>query len=385
MKPRISLWIFSVLLLCLYPFFSYSFQFSRVPFIWIGIFLLVMLALLIHIFQKKTFAQMFFLYTAMVIAALTGFEAYIAFRGGPSSVNTKHEGGRPEQRDDILGYKPTPDNRYSRIKTFKEDLIFDVSYETDENGMRISPPFNADSLLGHCLFFGGSFTYGIGVENEEALPYQVGIESGGKFRTSNFGCGGYGPHQMLAALKSGIVKNIIPDNETPKYIFYQAIDDHVRRVAGWVSWDSHGPRFVFDDKGEIIHSGHFDDNNTFRDWSVNLLRKSKAYRQSFETRSNLSDKEIELYINIVNAAKRESETLFPQSKFYVIFWDKKKPLHEKIAAALQKAGLPVINISDILPTEKNFHEHVLHKYDPHPTANAYRMIADYLVENILPQ
>ena len=81
---------------------------------------------------------------------------------------------------------------------------FGHGYTIGPNGLRVSPPYEEVADVPCALFFGGSFTFGTGVEDDEALPYVAGILSEGKYRVYNFGYRGYGPHQMLAALESGL-------------------------------------------------------------------------------------------------------------------------------------------------------------------------------------
>ncbi len=50
---------------------------------------------------------------------------------------------------------------------------------------------------------------GAGLEDDETLSYQVGVQSGGRYRTFNFAANGYGPAQMLAAIETGMVGRIV--------------------------------------------------------------------------------------------------------------------------------------------------------------------------------
>ncbi len=381
MKPNFSLWSFFILIVGIYPLLNYSFQNSSIPFIWVGLYSLIILFLLIYLFRNRTIYQQFFLYSAVVIMALTSFEAYLLFSSEQRDATQINRAGTME-RDDVLGYKPVANQQFNHTKTVGGEVIFSVDYKIDKNGMRISPPYNPDSLAGDCLFFGGSFTFGSGVKDIETLPYQVGLQSDGKYRTFNFGYGGYGPHQMLSALRNGIPEQVIPDDKLPKYVFYQAIVGHLYRAAGRVFWDPHGPRFIFNEKDEIIYEGNFDHNRTHLDWLTNHLKKSLIYKKRVYRHSGIGEEEIDLFVDIVSASRKECETLFSNSKFYVLFWDEDKKMHRKVIAALQNRGITVLFIRDIL-TEQNLDRYLLHKYDRHPNPLAYERIADYLVKNIL--
>ena len=75
--------------------------------------------------------------------------------------------------------------------------------------------------------------------------------------TYNLAFNGYGPHQMLAILENGLEREVV--HCKPDIDIYQGIVHHVARVNGIVKWDSHGPRYVLNDDGDLYQDGHFDD------------------------------------------------------------------------------------------------------------------------------
>ena len=56
--------------------------------------------------------------------------------------------------------------------------------------------------------------FGAGLNDTEAMPYQVGLKTNGEYRIYNFGVNAYGPHHMLSALEHGFVENIIKGKPT---------------------------------------------------------------------------------------------------------------------------------------------------------------------------
>ena len=51
-------------------------------------------------------------------------------------------------------------------------------------------------------FFGCSFMFGHGVEDDQTLPYYFVREAGGTFEGFNFAGEGWGPHQMLREIEN---------------------------------------------------------------------------------------------------------------------------------------------------------------------------------------
>ena len=143
--------------------------------------------------------------------------------------------------DDALGWAPAKGMQATAMEAVRSGLfhrpvgkIFDTGYTIDSNGLRIAPPYSNDDLAGSVLFFGCSYTFGVGLNDDETLPYQVGVQSDGRYRTFNFAFVAYGPSQMLAAVETGRVGRVV--DTPPRYAYYMAITHHVWRAAGRVGW-----------------------------------------------------------------------------------------------------------------------------------------------------
>jgi hypothetical protein len=158
--------------------------------------------------------------------------------------------------DEVLGVRPRAGLRTSAELYHDDELIYDVAYTIGADRLRISPPESPDPDAPCVLFFGGSFTFGEGVDDDEAMPWLVAATSGGRYRARNFGFAGYGPHQMLAAIEAGIVERTARCQ--PTHAIYQAVYHHVLRSAGKWSWDHRGPRYVLTDRGDVERNGSFD-------------------------------------------------------------------------------------------------------------------------------
>lgn len=287
-------------------------------------------------------------------------------------------------RSDLLGHALLKETTTTASKEVEGQLLYEVVNTTDEHGLRIPPPHQANSR--DCiLFFGGSFTFGAGVEDDEAMPYQVGVKSGGRYQIYNFGVSGYGPHQMLAALEHGLVDDII-DCE-PKYAIYQGIFDHINRVAGLTH--EHGPRYVLSEDKQVRFAGDFSLtshasrkhdyklNKPFDDWLIyQNIRKNWASNRE----------EADLFLGIVAKSRDIIQTRYPSSEFHVLLWDNDaSPDKETVLRELKAQGIPLHHISAIIP---DVDEHpaiyrVAFPYDWHPSAHAYELMAEYVVNEII--
>jgi len=293
--------------------------------------------------------------------------------------------------DDLLGFSPAKGIQAHSKRMIGNDVLYDVTYTIDHDGLRISPPWKTDGSAGSLLFFGCSFTFGEGLQDNETFPYQVGYQSDGEYRTFNFAFHGYGPNQMLSMIEHGMVQRIV-DRTTPRYAFYVAIPDHVSRVAGRVSYDNGTPRYVLDGGGNLQPAGHFTEVNPGAPWRISALtrrlRVSAIYRRFSNPESAYVDTDLSIFLAVVVRSKELLTDQYPGLQFQIIlwpYWDEAEiPLYEKVRDGLAKTGIPLHLVEDILPDYKtNPKKYWLSPGDRHPNALANRLVADYVLKNTL--
>jgi hypothetical protein len=246
------------------------------------------------------------------------------------------------------------------------------------------------------LFFGGSFTFGQGLEDHETLPFLVGEKTEHRSRTYNFGVKGYGAHQMLSALQHGLVEDAIRcDQRRVSHVFYQSISDHIGRSAGpaW-GWD-YGPRYRLTPDGGVMLDGRFEDGAGQEEESltqlvINQFTKSRIYKAIINGKylRKFSQEELDLYLGIIDASRRFVRSAYPCAEFHVLLWDEDRIDNRGIRDGLRERGIDVRLMSDILPDYEidGLNEpYILHEEDEHPNALADELIADYVVREVLPR
>jgi hypothetical protein len=218
------------------------------------------------------------------------------------------------------------------------------------------------------------------------MPY-VAAELSGR-RTHNFGFHGYGPHQMLSAIEHGVVERIVDCD--PEAAIYQTFPFHVARSAGYASWDEHGPKYLMR-AGHVEYVGHFDDRQHRFAAIFNAIteqfNKSSFYRNFVSPdRYSFTEDDIELFLSIVAESRRKLIARYPTAQSHVVLWNigEDKATLQKIWKGLKERGVQIHLISDILP---NFREsrskYEISTHDRHPSPLAHRLIAEYLVTNVI--
>ncbi len=366
-----------------------SFGYFPAPFLWIAL-TWFLVALFASAASTNSTIKAISINIGAVIMALGIFEGYEAYLNHKAAYKLpmRYEEGYFAPHD-FLGTAPHKPREgfqhFSSSRYFKKEILYDVVYTIDSNGLRIGPFTNNSNNSAQCvLFYGCSFTFGEGLNDDETMPYLVGIKSNGTYHTYNFGFHGYGAHQMLAALEHGLEEKVVPCK--PKYAVYAALMDHIRRSAGLVPYDKNGPRYTLNQNGEVILTGRFVDyEKSFISWIKKRLRKSYILRETILKENPFSSDNISLFVSIVDRARTIFENRYPGSQFYVLFWDKFVDQggigdREKVLHALDEKGIRAHLISNILQNDKS--EYLI-KLDGHPNAFANKLIAEYVIDNIL--
>lgn len=292
------------------------------------------------------------------------------------------------QAINYLGYGPSKNFKDTAIKKVNNKVIYKVNYTINSDGLRetLSSNDKSDKCL---MFFGDSFTFGEGLNDNETLPYLVGEKANGKYKIYNFGFSGYGPHQMLSAIEHGITDKIIKGCKESTAI-YIGQDDHIPRIAGKKSWDKHGPKYLLVN-AEAVYQGHFDEGKKNLSPKIeSLLEKSKMYKNLNnyinEQKSNVNDKEKEYYRKLYIAILKKSQKLLKEKyntkNFIVIFWnnfDKESTVNIK---QLSFNSFEYYLQNDILPICTINCKMYQIKGDRHPNKLANEYIADFLIKKL---
>ncbi|WP_437658995.1 hypothetical protein [Sorangium sp. So ce1182] len=333
---------------------------------------------------------------ANVAAALLAFglaEAFLSIQRAPDPdegirmSGTYVTPGFYFRSDDDLGYAPRAGVQVTARKLVHGRKLYDVVYTIGGNGLRVSPPERAP--VSSCvIFFGDSFAFGEGLNDDEALPYRVGELGGGAYRVYNFGFHGYGPHQMLSALERGLADRTIDCAGLPVHVIYEAIPDHVLRASGGYPWDQHGPRYVLG-PGGVTLAGHFDDGGPIRKRLRAWLGASEIYARVFGPERGPGKVDVERFLAIVAQSKRTIEARWRGATFTTILWlDLQDPrtgqLKTTLRDGLRARGVDVRTADAILP---GYFDHIPRYHmvdDGHPNAYANDLVARYVARAILP-
>lgn len=349
------------------------------PFVYICI-AWVCASLAFTIFSKVKWFRLTTLYLMMIFAAFGIMEFKTKSKDSPIRNAGTYISKGFFQRNDKLGFAPRRDVSVTIQRYYQDSLLFDVRYQIDQNGWRNSTE-SADDSASTILFFGGSFTFGSGLDYQHTLPASIKTASNGNLEGLNYSFIGYGSHQMLAILEQNLESRSL-GRRSPEIAVYSAIPHHIIRCTGNSAYDFVGPYYKLENNSEVRWQGPF--HNFFTSSLLTLVSKSHLLKRLIFSNDKFTINHLETYFAIVAQSQRVFKERY-NGDFYVVFWPIGEPFmtidsiwFPKIIAGLTARGIKVIDVREIIPDLLENRRKYLFPYDGHPTAIANQKIARYL-------
>lgn len=282
-----------------------------------------------------------------------------------------------------LGHVPWADSVWHDVKMVDGKTIFDTYYTVDSLNRRVVPSYNA-SKSKYAAFFGCSICYGLGLKDDQTIPYYV-QQNTNNYNSYNFSYTGWGCHHMLARMEHKDLSKEVREKEgVGIYIFLWS---HIRRAIGdmriYTGWGHTMPYYYLDD-GEIKRDGNFKSGRPFLSKLYELLNRSFIV-QYFELNFPFSTNEthMNLAAEIIKKAKATYIKQFGNDNFYVVIhpsvWTEfTDDNNKKFKAILKEKGINVLDYSKRIPLDN---DHII-VGDGHPNELSNQKFAKMLVEDL---
>jgi hypothetical protein len=281
--------------------------------------------------------------------------------------------------DDLLGYRLAPESRMQSKKEVDGKTIYDVVYTADSAGRRVTASSGPESSEEVVLFFGDSNTFGEGVNDDETMPYDVGLLVPGA-AIYNYGFRGYGPQQMLAMLEDGRLDSLMKGRSvTAVYLF---IDAHVQRAIGSMvvvtAWGADMPRYVLDSDDRPVLEGSFRSSRPITNWLYALASKSYLLSRFHIDLPPPAERHFHLTARIIEASAARIAAKAARTRFVVA-------LHPTVKTGgnlKREFADPNVRVLDYAGLWASDDTHYLIEGDWHPTPLAHRTLAGKLVDDV---
>ena len=283
------------------------------------------------------------------------------------------------QKDSLLGYKAVPGIRAVDLRTTLDgqDTLYAVHYVFDSLSRRIVARPRPQARQ-HALFFGCSFTFGVGLEAQQTFPAVFSRRDTTR-NVYNYGYHGYGPQHMLAILEH----RSLPEEVEPPTGFglYTFMDDHVNRVIGRMHlanfWAKDFPYYELVDGRPTLRGSFSKGRSPFvRAW-YQLLGGSNVLRYfGVDWPLRLQEKHWQLTGAIIDRACELYLEQFPKDDFYVMVYPGNS---SKILSYVHHPRLKILDYSSLFPLQGRY---IISPLDPHPSALADSLVGVALAHDL---
>ena len=278
--------------------------------------------------------------------------------------------------DDLLGYRFPPNLEEPASLTVNGERLWTATYRTNAHGWRVTPDAPRERQPErYLLFFGGSYTFGHGVEDAETLPAECATRMP-EHRVYNFGGIGYGPQQMLALAESGELGAQL--GESGGDAIFVFVYDHAARALGTMRtvlrWTPHFPYYALDAHGEATRVGNFDTERPGLHRIYNLLNKSGTVRyMRLDFPLRYSDADYALITAMLTRSRDLLAEAHGLERFHVLLYPVKtkgRAIVDQFQQALEGSGLNVLDYRDLFDPDDP--RYFIHEHDTHPAPGGLR-------------
>jgi hypothetical protein len=279
-----------------------------------------------------------------------------------------------EKYDPVLGARPRAAASRTASRFYRDGrMLYDVVYSTLDSGWRVTPQNpDADKAV---VFFGCSFTFGQGLEDEQTIPWRVAELLGPEYQVFNFALYGYGAHQMLAQIENGFVDDIARRYQDVQ-AFFLTIDGHELRCSGFEEWVKSGPLYA-EENGRVVYKG--DIRNMDRPSLPPLrkmLRNCLVFQSIVGSTPPQSREMRELHAAIVAESARQMREKY-HAPLTVLLWP-----DAPFEGQLRGRGLDPVSLVPALPDWETARSGYYIPYDGHPNALGADHVARFIAARV---
>lgn len=289
--------------------------------------------------------------------------------------------------DANLGAAPKRSASVTETKTLKNGKpVFRATYTIDALGRRVTPVEATSDRKRFMLFFGCSFVFGEGLNDDQTLPYFIAHDAP-CYAPYNYAFIGYGPQQTAALLQEGRIKSQIYERKGLALYGYmgEPLTGHIDRAIGALAvfdWTRRFPFYSVDDAGELRRNGNFVTGRPFRSCAFKVLTRSAMVRLlGLNYPLRIDDDHVRLTATIIAESDKTFRKEFPEAEdFVVVMFPGAEPRScQKLKEMLEAKRVRVLDYSQA--GEFNAEDFRIES-DGHPSEKWNRRLAEMIVNDL---
>ena len=323
-----------------------------------------------------------FFFTALLWTCVEGvFFCLLKLRGPSLREQLHHWEGGLTQTHPQLGYMPKPGAKVRAHLDGPDGRIFACTYTIGDDGWRITPVDAPEDRDRCALFFGCSFAFGEGVDDDKTLPACFGREAR-EYQPFNYAFRAYGPQCMYLQVTDPEFGSQV--RQRRGIAVYTFINHHLNRLAGAMivgtTWGRDLPMLTLEN-GQIVYHGNFETGRPVTQFIYRALRHlpSVEYLGVDWPRAD-SEANYRLLATVCAGTRDALRRKFDEMTFIVMIFHA-QALGRGLQPFLEEAGIPCLDYTDLLvrtsPDQPKFYY-----VDGHPTAAAHAAIARQLALDV---
>ncbi|MBI4244664.1 MAG: hypothetical protein HY606_11290 [Planctomycetes bacterium] len=292
--------------------------------------------------------------------------------------------------DSILGYKPNAGIKINSVARQDDEILYDVTYTIDKYSRRMTPLAGDGRKEKFALFFGCSFTFGDGLNDNQTLSYYFG-EAAQKFEPYNYAYSGYGPQQMLAKIEGTDLKSEIKQNKGIAVYVFVGLGywmNHFHRAIGSMRFcramSVEYPYYYLNGE-KLERKDGFISGRPITSLLYGLIGMSQiAERLNIDIPSSIGSKHIMLASKIISESADKLKLLLRDTEFYLLIYPISSnypayKLIEPFKVQLKNYGVKILDYSNLFdPTDPMY----CISDQEHPSSVANRIIANKISEDL---
>jgi hypothetical protein len=276
-------------------------------------------------------------------------------------------------QDRYLGIGLQPSREVKCRLSVDDRPLWDVSYGTDEFGRRRTINEGADRRDKFAAFFGCSFLFGEGADDQHTIPSEFARRRP-DYLAFNYGVPGWGTQHMLALLEAGKLPRQVPlSRGLGVYLYLPGV--HEARVVGDMdvvnSFGAGFPFYSLNGDGKPVRDGTFQSAQPVKLFVYGVLGESRTRKLLGLNFPARRPDHFRLTASVICKSEELFQKQFPGSDFIVVAFPSK--FGPSITLSLcRERGLRVIDLTGLFEAESPDMQYV---GDGHPTPAANEAVA----------
>jgi hypothetical protein len=266
-------------------------------------------------------------------------------------------------------------------------LAYMVTYTTNESCWRVVPRPDTVTEEQFLAVFGGSFAYGMGVQDDETLSANLAQEFP-LHQPYLFAVGGYGTANVYELIQHPELMAIEEPQGVGLYLLFTGHLDRVEGTLNTSRWVSNFPFYVYEDN-QLQHRDNFAAAHPWKHCVYGTLNQSRLLRMLKAdwplVPAYARPDTVALTARLIAASAEQFKREYNDSPFYVVFYP--RPDSPTLAAALtphlDRLGVPYLTMHDLFDG-LTYEERTVDR-PGHPSPLANEMLAAEIARQLFPR